>query len=145
MTRVRYKCSVCYRDQHALLTDTGRGKDLIFDFKNNVHRLKLWSEVDQVVMIDPDNNCHSTPVKVGTATRLPFTSNQKYRIPECTTMAEEMKGYLVGPMPIAHFLEDFFPKDSSMKTPFKFKPGCYQTTVDAKTELGAYEPFVRHF
>jgi hypothetical protein len=42
----------------------------------------------------------STPIKIGTSTTCPFTTNKKYCIESCTAMGEEMAKYLVGPMPI---------------------------------------------
>jgi hypothetical protein len=86
----------------------------------------------------------STPVKIHTSTTLPFTTNQKYRVESCTTMAEEMRKYLVGPMPAQQFLDDFFPIDNfrGLRSIPRFKPGCYNATVKAVNEKQAYAPFV---
>jgi hypothetical protein len=51
----------------------------------------------------------STPIKMESSTTCPFTTNQKYCIESCNAMGEEIKKYLVGPMPVQQFLDDFFP------------------------------------
>ena len=86
----------------------------------------------------------TTPIKVDSSTLLPFTTYNKYRIETCTAMAAEIKKYLVGPMPVQMFLDNFFPISqlpSLDKVP-NFTPGNYQDVVDAKLENGAYDPFV---
>ena len=86
----------------------------------------------------------STPVKIGTSTTCPFTTNQKFRIPSCTAMAEEIAKFIVGPMPAQEFLDDFFPtkKLRGLSQVPLFMPGCYDDTLRAKYEVDAYEPFV---
>src|ERR1700678_2796541 len=83
----------------------------------------------------------STPIKADTSTTLPFTTNQKYRIKSCTAMAEEMRRYMVGPIPAEQF---FFPIDKlrSLRRVPQFKPGCYSETVEAANKMQAYTPFV---
>jgi hypothetical protein len=86
----------------------------------------------------------STPIKIGTSTTCPFTTNQKYRIESCTAMGEEMAKYLVGPMPIQQFLDEFFPISKLPeldKVPL-FSSGCYDDTVCAEKETGSYNSFV---
>src|ERR1700678_864878 len=86
----------------------------------------------------------STPIKADTSTTLPFTTNQKYRVESCTAMAEEMRRYLVGPMPAEQFLDEFFPieKLRSLHRVPQFKPGCYSETVEVTNKTQAYTPFV---
>jgi hypothetical protein len=85
----------------------------------------------------------STPIKTDSATTLPFTTNQKYRIQSCTAMAGEMRKYLVGPMPPEQFLNDFFPLNELSVIDFpSFYPGCYSDTIIARSETSAYDPFV---
>jgi hypothetical protein len=85
----------------------------------------------------------ATPIRADTSTTLPFTTNQKYRVESCTAMAEEMKRYLVGPMPVQQFLDDFFPLSKIGRLArSRFKPGCYSETVEVATETQAYTPFV---
>ena len=87
----------------------------------------------------------STPIKADTSTVLPFTTNQKYRIESCTAMAEEMRRYLVGPMPADQFLDKFFPINNllrGLRRVSQFKPGCYSETVKAANEMQVYTPFV---
>lgn len=85
----------------------------------------------------------STPIKMGTATMLPFTTNQKFRIPSCTAMAQEIKSYLLGPMPVEQFLNDFFPTQSLYLSEIpKFTPGCYDKVLNCTIEPLAYDPFV---
>ena len=86
----------------------------------------------------------STPVKAGTATTFPFTTNQKFRNESYTRMGEEMKKYLIGPMPAQEFLDDFFPVKelSDLGSIPLFKPGCYKDSVTATRETAAYSYFV---
>ena len=88
----------------------------------------------------------STPVKLGLASQVPFSTNQRYRIPSRNAMAEEMKHFLVGPMPAQAFLNNFLPEEElpSMAVPY-FYENCYKSTVLASDELHAYEPFVSPF
>lgn len=89
----------------------------------------------------------STPIKTGVSTTFPFTTTQKFRIPSCTAMATEMKGYLVGPMPVQEFLDDFFPTGElpGLDAVPVFTHDCYRRTVNAKKETAAYKPFVSPF
>ena len=66
----------------------------------------------------------STLIKIKSSTTCPFTTNQKYRIESHNTMGEEIKKYLVGPMPAQEFLDDFFPisKLPDLATIPQFKP-----------------------
>jgi hypothetical protein len=58
-------------------------------------------------------------------------------------MADEMKKYIVGPMPAKLFLDDFLPtKDIPGYQRREFHPGCYDDAVNAEYEPYAYEPFV---
>ncbi|KAN0120535.1 hypothetical protein V8E52_004362 [Russula decolorans] len=84
----------------------------------------------------------STPIRINTSTTLPFTTTQKYRIESCSAMADEMKKYIVGPMPAKLFLDDFLPtKDIPGYQRREFHPGCYDDAVNAEYEPYAYEPF----
>jgi hypothetical protein len=89
----------------------------------------------------------STPVKPGLSSTLPYTTNHKYRIESRNTMGEEMKGYIIGPMPAQTFLDDFFPTKElpNLETVPSFEENCYADTVSAKSESTAYVPFVSHF
>jgi hypothetical protein len=86
----------------------------------------------------------STLIKANSATTLPFTTNQKYRIESCTAMEGEMRKYLVGPMPPQQFLDDFFPLNelSNLSELPTFSPGCYDDAIKAKSEKTAYNLFV---
>ena len=59
-------------------------------------------------------------------------------------MAEEMEKYLIGPMPVQQFLEDFFPANELPRRSRRpqFKRGNYNSTVKAKLEVNAYDHFV---
>jgi hypothetical protein len=86
----------------------------------------------------------TTPIKVDSKTTLPFTTHDKYRIETCTAMAAEIKKYLVGPMPVQQFLDQFFPireLPGVDKLP-EFEPGIYNSVLKAKLESDAYDPFV---
>ena len=86
----------------------------------------------------------STPVKIGTATTFPFTTNQKFRSESYTKMGEEMKKYLIGPMPAQEFLDDFFPVNElpGLGSIPLFEPDCYKDAATAKRETAAYSHFV---
>lgn len=86
----------------------------------------------------------STPVKTGSSTTLPYSSTQKYRIDSCSALAKEVSPYLVGPMPVQDFLDDFFPVDClpHLDDVPAFNRGCYRRTVRVQNETLAYEPFV---
>ena len=88
----------------------------------------------------------STPIKLGLASQVPFSTNQRYCIPSCNTMADKMKHFLVGPMPAQAFLNNFLPEEEllSMAVPY-FYENCYQSTLLAPDELHAYKPFVSPF
>ena len=62
-------------------------------------------------------------------------------------MAAEIKNYLVGPMPIQTFLDDFFPTTSlqGLAQLPKFTWGCYNKVVACQAETLAYDPFVSDF
>ena len=62
-------------------------------------------------------------------------------------MADEMRKYLIGPMPASDFLDEFFPTcdlPELLEVP-TFTSGCYDRVVNAKKEKNAYQPFVRFF
>jgi hypothetical protein len=86
----------------------------------------------------------STPIKVNCSTMLPFTTTAKYCYESYTMMADEIKKYIVGPMPMDQFLKEFLPKEdiSDYSTRREFHAGCYDDTMQASTELQAYDPFV---
>jgi len=86
----------------------------------------------------------STPIKLTTSTTCPFTTNQKFRIPSRTAMAEEIANFIVGPMPAQEFLDDFFPTQNlrGLSQVPLFEPGCYDATLSAQYEVDAYKPFV---
>ncbi len=89
----------------------------------------------------------STLIKIGASTIYPFTTNQKFHLPTCTAMAEEIAKFIIGPMPAQEFLDDFFPTkrlQNLCAVPL-FMPGCYNTTLSAECELDAYIPFVSAF
>ena len=118
-------------------------------------RSRSWVDFKSLIIMDADstlpNATHplpqSTPIKLGTATMLPFTTNQKFCIQAVTTMVAEIKSFLLGPMPAQAFLDDFFPIASLpglSKIP-KFTRGCFKSVLSCKTEPLVYDPFVGHF
>ena len=87
------------------------------------------------------------PIKHGTSTISKFTTNHKYRQKEVTDMGNEMRDYIVGPMPVTKFLDEFFPKkpiDTASKDP-PFKKGCFKKVISCSCETQAYKPFVGLF
>lgn len=86
----------------------------------------------------------TTPVKIGISTTNPFTTNQKYCIESCSAMADEIRDYLVGPMPAEEFLNDFFPISDlpGLNQVPIFKPGFYDSTINVDRETRAYKQLV---
>ena len=88
-----------------------------------------------------------TPIKHGTLTLLKFTTNHKYRLKEMTDMGDEMKNYIVGPMPAAKFLKEFLPltfiQTASKAQPYHLE--CFESVISCETEPLAYDPFVGFF
>ena len=86
----------------------------------------------------------TTPIKHGTSTLLKFTTNHRYWLKEMTEMGNEMSDYVVGPMPVAEFLNEFLPL-RSIQTAVRaqiYTPGCFESVTTCETEPAAYEPFV---
>ena len=89
----------------------------------------------------------STPIKSDISSTLPFTTTEKYCVESCSAMADEMRKYLIGPMPSSDFLDEFFPLRELRglsKVP-NFNPGCYDKVVQVMKEKKAYKPFVCFF
>jgi hypothetical protein len=59
-------------------------------------------------------------------------------------MGEEMKTYIVGPMPAQRFLDDFFPTEElpDLATVPSFVEDCYADAVSVAREPLSYAPFV---
>ena len=88
----------------------------------------------------------TTPVKIKSSTTLPYTTNQKYCVESSTTMGEEIKKYLVGPLPAQQLLDFFFLVSELPDLGVSlFTPGCYQRTVTVQNETCSYEHFVSFF
>jgi hypothetical protein len=80
----------------------------------------------------------STPIKHGTTTMSRFTTNHKYLQKEMSDMGDEMRDYIVGPMPTSHFLKEIFPRSLSRAS---IRPKF--TGWDVLTRLfQAYAPFI---
>jgi hypothetical protein len=90
---------------------------------------------------------HSTPLKIESSTICPFTTNQKFRIPARNAMGEEIRKFIVGPMPAQQFLDDFFPlsKLPDLKAIPTFTANLYDRTVTSRLEVSAYDHFVSPF
>jgi hypothetical protein len=89
----------------------------------------------------------SMPIKHGTSTLFKFTTNNKYRLKEMADMGDEMKDYIVGPMPAAEFLKEFLPLDSiqTASRAQQFREGCFKSVISCETEPLAYDIFVGFF
>jgi hypothetical protein len=86
----------------------------------------------------------STLIKLESSTTCPFTTNQKYWVELCIAMGQEIKKYLVRPMPAQEFLDDFFligelPRLDPVP---QFVTNCYCQTIKCKKEMKVYAPFV---
>jgi len=60
-------------------------------------------------------------------------------------MGDEMRDYIVGPMPTSHFLNKISPKKSIQSTNKAkvYRPGCFDKVVSCSSKIQAYAPFVR--
>jgi hypothetical protein len=59
-------------------------------------------------------------------------------------MAEEIANFIVRPMPVQEFLDDFFPTKNLQglsQVPL-YEPGCYDAILSIKYETDAYKPFL---
>ena len=87
----------------------------------------------------------SMPIKHGLSTLFRFTTSHKYRQREMTEMGNEMKGYIIGPMPVSLFLNKFFPSKHTLRNSQKViwpKEGHFSKVVSCTCETEAYNPFV---
>jgi len=105
------------------------------------------SLLQPIIMATQSSTHLSTPIKHGLSTMYKFTTNHKYREKEMSDMGDEMKGYFVGPMPAAEFLDTFFPKRSLNNTckAKKFVKGRFRKVISCEGEKQAYGPFVGLF
>lgn len=87
---------------------------------------------------------NDTPIKRTCATMQPFTTNTRCRDTTLNAMGNEIRGYLVGPMPAEEFLEEFLsPTTIPDYQPLtSFSEGAFTSTVSAALETEAYNPFV---
>lgn len=85
-----------------------------------------------------------TPVKRSCSTMQPYTTNTRCRDTTLNAMGNEIRGHLVGPMPVEQFLEEYLPP--SMIPDYQpltsFSNGAFESTLSAAHETKAYEPFV---
>ena len=64
-----------------------------------------------------------------------------------TDMDNKMRDYIIGPMPVTKFLDEFFPKkpiDTASNDP-PFKKGYLKKVISCSSETQAYKPFVGLF
>ncbi|KAG2738942.1 hypothetical protein P692DRAFT_20882176, partial [Suillus brevipes Sb2] len=87
---------------------------------------------------------NDTPIKRTCATMQPFTTNTRCRDTTINAMGNEIRGYLVGPMPAEEFLEEFLsPTTIPDYQPLtSFSEGAFDSTVSAAQETSAYNPFI---
>lgn len=76
-----------------------------------------------------------------------FSTNHKYQEKEMSDMGDEMKGYFVGPMSAAEFLDMFFPKKLIVNTrkAKQFTKGIFNKVISCELKKQAYCPFVGLF
>lgn len=83
------------------------------------------------------------PFKENASSTLPFLTFSRYCNTIIHTMGQEIKGYMISPMPVKKFINMFFLKD---KIPGYFPVVCsngrLKATVNAKKGEEAYGPFV---
>lgn len=88
---------------------------------------------------------HTTPIKKSSQLERQFSTLTRYRDPTLNAIGERMIGCIVGPMPVANFLDTFLPISlipCYQSTANGFREGAFWTCIGAKDELGMYEPFV---
>ena len=85
----------------------------------------------------------STPFKRHLSTVAPYTTHAKYRVKEVSQLGKEMLGYIVGPMPVQEFLDEFFPmRDLEGYVAKPFEKGTFKKAAACESETSAYVPFV---
>lgn len=93
----------------------------------------------------PKLTVNDTPIKLASASTLPFTTHHQFRMETYHTLGREIEGHLLGPMPIEQFLSAFFPATRPRNTRPRASPNPsnpYKDTVSCQNETAAYEPFV---
>ncbi|KAG2089146.1 uncharacterized protein F5147DRAFT_658498 [Suillus discolor] len=86
---------------------------------------------------------NDTPIKCSCSTMQPYTTNTRCRDTTLNAMGKEMKGCLVGPMPVEQFLKEFLPPSAIPNyEPLTFSDGAFESTLSALHETKAYEPFI---
>ncbi|KAG2088560.1 uncharacterized protein F5147DRAFT_658678 [Suillus discolor] len=85
-----------------------------------------------------------TPVKRSCSTMQPYTTNTRCRDTTLNAMGNEIRGHLVGPMPVEQFLEEFLPPSTipDYQPLTSFSDGAFESTLSAAHETKAYEPFI---
>ncbi|KAG1734425.1 uncharacterized protein EDB91DRAFT_1250943 [Suillus paluster] len=81
-----------------------------------------------------------TPIKRGSSTMFTHTTNARYRIQTVNAMGKEMQGFFIGPMSPEEFLQEFLPVTNMPDN--TFTSGTFESTISARDEVHAYEPFI---
>lgn len=87
----------------------------------------------------------TTPIRKSSQLERQFSTLTCYRDPTLAAIGVQMTGCVVGPMPVADFLDTFLPASlipSYQSTANRFQAGAFEQCIDAKDELGMYKPFV---
>ena len=88
------------------------------------------------------------PIKHGLSALFRFTTNHKYCQREMTETGNEMKGYIIRPMPASLYLDEFFPSKHTLWNSQKViwpKEGHFSKVVSCTHETEAYNPFISLF
>jgi len=88
----------------------------------------------------------STPIKKDRLMERLFSTYTRYCHPTVHNISHNMKSFVVGPMPVRDFLDDFIPLScipDYASTAHQFQVcHSFDAVVDAMNELGMYRPFV---
>lgn len=91
------------------------------------------------------NHPSSTPIKNKTPLQALFSTYTRFRHQTINTLGKEMTGYFTGPMLVNEFLATFLPEThipDYRPASTQFRRGAFKKTIEARTELQAYTPFV---
>ncbi|KAG2086971.1 uncharacterized protein F5147DRAFT_781478 [Suillus discolor] len=95
---------------------------------------------------DIEDSGYDTPIKHGSSTMVPFSTNARYRINTINGLGKEVLPFAVGPMPVQQFLDEFFPSSQLLDhgyTPLTNQPlECFEQTIQCTSEVPAYCKFV---
>ncbi|KAG1866884.1 hypothetical protein F4604DRAFT_1927865 [Suillus subluteus] len=101
---------------------------------------------DPELITDVEDSGYNTPIKSGSSTMIPFSTNAHYRVNTINGLGKEVLPFAIGPMPIQQFLDKFFPSNELLDhgyTPLTQQLlECFEQTIQCSSEVLVYHKFV---